>query len=124
MGILVDLLTGALAGATIGKGVQQGNPDPDVGGQAFFFLAINPTFFSSAETFTARVDQLIADAKSVPPAEGFSEVLLPGELEWREEQKRKREGIPLYDGDWASLVKSLEAADVPRDFVERYAPDA
>jgi ureidoglycolate dehydrogenase (NAD+) len=124
MGVLVDLLTGALAGSTLGLGVEQSNPDPDVGGQAFFFLAIDPGFFSSRETFAAKVDQLSRDAKSIPPAEGFSEVLLPGELEWREEQKRRKEGIPLYDRDWSALVENLVKADVPRELVERFAPDA
>ena len=122
--VLVDLLTGALSGSTLGLTVQQGNPDPDVGGQAFFFLAIDPGFFGGREVFAERVDQLIRDAKSVKPAEGFSEVLLPGELEWREERRRRQEGIPLYDGDWSSLVKSLDTAGLPRDLVERFAPDA
>lgn len=124
IGILVDVLTGALAGSSLGLGVQQSNPDPDVGGQAFFFLAIDPRFFSSPEVFAERVDQLISDARSIKPAEGFSEVLLPGELEWREEQKRTQEGIPLYDGDWAALLANLVAADLPRELVEQYAPDA
>lgn len=122
--ILVDILTGALTGSTVGLTVEQGNPDPDVGGQAFFFLAIDPGRFGGREAFAARIDQLIRDAKSVKPAEGFSEVLLPGELEWREEQKRLKEGIPLYDGDWSSLLSSLETAGLPRDLVERYGPDA
>ena len=124
MGILVDLLTGALAGSTLGLGVEQHNPDPDVGGQAFFFLALNPAFFSSPEAFAQRVDKLSRDAKSIRPADGFDEVLLPGELEWREEQKRARNGIPMPDGDWGSLVRTLEAADLPRDLIEQFAPDA
>jgi LDH2 family malate/lactate/ureidoglycolate dehydrogenase len=124
IGILVDLLTGALAGSTLGLDVQQSNPDPDVGGQAFFFLALNPAFFSSRDEFVARVDKLSRDAKSVKPAEGFSEVLLPGELEWREEQKRTREGIPMPEGDWNALLTNLEGAGLPRDLVEQFAPDA
>jgi LDH2 family malate/lactate/ureidoglycolate dehydrogenase len=124
IGILVDLLTGALAGAPLGHGVEQNNPDPEVGGQAFFFLAINPEFFSSKETFAAQVDKLTSDAKSATPAEGFSEVLLPGELEWREEQKRKQGGIPFYDEDWQSLRTNLETAGVPLALIEQYAPDA
>jgi LDH2 family malate/lactate/ureidoglycolate dehydrogenase len=124
MAILVDLLTGALAGSTLGLTVQQGNPDPDVGGQAFFFLAIDPAFFSSREAFTEGVTRLIHDAHSVKPAEGFAEVLLPGELEWREEQRRQRDGIPMYDGDWTSLLKSLETAGLPLDLIESFAPDA
>ncbi|MGE3267476.1 MAG: Ldh family oxidoreductase [Chloroflexota bacterium] len=124
IGILVDLLTGALSGSTLGLGVQQSNPDPEVGGQAFFFLAINPEFFSSKETFAAQVDKLTRDTKSAKVGEGFSEVLMPGELEWREEQRRIKDGIPFYDGDWQALLANLEAAGLPRDLVEQYAPDA
>jgi ureidoglycolate dehydrogenase (NAD+) len=124
MGILVDLLTGALAGSTLGLGVEQQNPDPDVGGQAFFFRALNPAFFSSHDAFVERVDKLHRDAKTIRPADGFSEVLLPGELEWREEQRRTREGIPMPDGDWKSLSGTLEAADIPRRVVEQFVPDA
>jgi LDH2 family malate/lactate/ureidoglycolate dehydrogenase len=69
-------------------------------------------------------DQLVRDPLSIAPAEGFSEVLLPGELEWREEQRRLKDGIPLYDGDWSSLLTSLVTAGLPRDLIERYAPDA
>ncbi|MCC7368651.1 MAG: Ldh family oxidoreductase [Chloroflexi bacterium] len=122
--VLVDLLTGALSGSTLGLDVQQSNPDPEVGGQAFFFLAIDPEFFSSREVFAAQVDKLTRDAKSIKPAEGFSEVLLPGELEWREEQKRKASGIPFYDGDWQALSANLEAAGLPRELIGQYAPDA
>jgi LDH2 family malate/lactate/ureidoglycolate dehydrogenase len=124
MGLLVDVLAGALAGGAVGKQVQQHNPDPDVGGQSFFFLAINPEFFSSREMFAERVDQLARDAKSVPPSEGFSEVLLPGELEWREEQKRSKDGIPMPDGDWNALVRNLEGSSIPRELIDRFAPDA
>jgi LDH2 family malate/lactate/ureidoglycolate dehydrogenase len=124
MGILVDLLTGALAGGAVGTKVQQHNPDPDAGGQAFFFLALNPEFFSSRTAFVERVDQLASDAKAVRPADGFSEVLLPGELEWREEQRRTRDGIPMPDGDWKALRTNLQAAGLDRALIERFAPDA
>ena len=122
IGILVDLLTGALTGSTLGLGVQQSNPDPEVGGQAFFFLAINPEFFSSKETFAAQVDKLTRDTKSAKTAEGFSEVLLPGELEWREEQKRTQHGIPFYDGDWQALRANLVGAGLPEALVDQYEP--
>ena len=81
-------------------------------------------FFSSHDAFAERVDKLWRDAKSIRPAEGFAEVLLPGELEWREQERRTRDGIPMPDGDWNSLLKSLVAADLPRELVEQFAPDA
>lgn len=123
IGILVDLLTGGLTGSTIGKGVRQQDPDRLVGGQAFFMLAINVAFFTEPATFTAKVDQLYRDAKSIPPAEGFSEVLLPGELEWRAEQERRRTGIPLYEADWSALAGGLERAGIPIEIIRAHEPD-
>ena len=122
IGVLVDLLTGALTGSTIGLGVRQGDPDRLEGGQAFFMLAINVGFFTDLETYTARIDQLYRDAKSITPAEGFTEVLLPGELEWRSEQQRLQSGIPLYEADWTALSGGLEKAGIPADIVAAHAP--
>jgi LDH2 family malate/lactate/ureidoglycolate dehydrogenase len=47
------------------------------------------------EEFKRRIDQMIREIKSTPPAEGFVEVLLPGEPEFKTEERRLREGIPL-----------------------------
>jgi LDH2 family malate/lactate/ureidoglycolate dehydrogenase len=122
IGVLVDLLTGALTGTTIGLGVRQGDPDRLQGGQAFFLLAINVEFFTDLATYRAKIDQLYRDAKSIPPAEGFSEVLLPGELEWRAEQERRRAGIPLYPADWEALAGGLERAGIPAEIIAAHAP--
>ena len=124
IGVLVDILTGALTGSTIGRSVQQGNPDPNVGGQAFFHLAINISFFTELETFTARIDELYNDIKAIRPAEGFTEVFAPGELEWREEQRRLEQGIPLYEADWEALSAGLAKGGVPREIIDAHAPDA
>ncbi len=123
IGILVDVLTGALTGSTIGLGVRQNDPDPLLGGQAFFMLAVNVAFFTEAATYRDRVDQLWRHAKSIKPAEGFDEVLLPGELEWRTEQQRRKEGIPLYEADWQAIVGGLQRAGIPADLIDAHAPD-
>jgi LDH2 family malate/lactate/ureidoglycolate dehydrogenase len=36
-----------------------------------------------------------------------------GEPEWRAEEERGRDGIPLSDGVWANLVASAEKLGVP-----------
>jgi uncharacterized oxidoreductase len=43
--------------------------------------------------------------KATPPAQGYDEVLVAGEPELRHEAKRKREGIPLAEATWESLVE-------------------
>jgi LDH2 family malate/lactate/ureidoglycolate dehydrogenase len=47
------------------------------------------------EEFLSRVDHFIALMKAAPLAQGFAEVLMPGEPELRTEAARRRAGIPL-----------------------------
>jgi LDH2 family malate/lactate/ureidoglycolate dehydrogenase len=42
--------------------------------------------------------------KNMAPALGFNEVLIAGDPEWRAEETRRREGIPLARGVWNQLV--------------------
>lgn len=123
IGLLVDVLTGALAGSTIGRSVDQRNTTPESGGQSFFMLAVDVAHFVPLEVFTARVDQLIREVHATPPAEGFAEVLVPGDLERRQEEVRRREGIPLYPEDWQAILQGLERAGLPaRELAERFGP--
>jgi L-2-hydroxycarboxylate dehydrogenase (NAD+) len=126
MGILVDVLTGALAGSTIGLSVRQGAAeadDPDHFGQSFFMLAIDISRFVPVHEYRASIDKLVRDAKSVAPADGFDEVLLPGEIEHRNELRRREEGIPLYDEDWQAIVSGLRAAGLDADdLASQYGP--
>jgi hypothetical protein len=123
IGLLVDVLTGALAGSTIGRGVDQRNTNPETGGQSLFMLAIDVRHFVPFESYAARMDQLIREIHATPPAEGFAEVFAPGDIERRQESARRRDGIPVYPGDWESIVSGLESAGLPTaDLVERFGP--
>lgn len=125
IGILVDVLTGALAGSTVGLDVRQQDVDREHAGQSFFMLALDPDAFGGRAAFAERVDRLSRQVHSIPPAESASEVLLPGEIEWREEQKRRTKGIPLYDEDWTALVQGLARAGLPAEELgEKFAPEA
>jgi LDH2 family malate/lactate/ureidoglycolate dehydrogenase len=123
IGLLVDVLTGALAGSTIGRGVDQRNTNPETGGQSLFMLAIDVGHFVPFATYTDRMDQLIREIHATPPAEGFTEVFAPGDIERRQEEVRRRDGIPIYPGDWDAIVKGLEAAGLPvAELVQRFGP--
>jgi LDH2 family malate/lactate/ureidoglycolate dehydrogenase len=115
--MLVELLTGALAGAQCGLTMPlntgEGNPQH----RSYFFLALNVGQFTPLATFQERVDQLARDAHSIAPAPGATEVLVPGELELRETARRRDRGIPFHDGDWRSLLRGLAAAGYDADWV-------
>jgi uncharacterized oxidoreductase len=67
-----------------------------------FMLVVDPAAFSPTD-FKPQVEAFVHYLKATPPAEGFAEVLYPGEIEYRTEQRRRREGIPIEDATWARL---------------------
>jgi uncharacterized oxidoreductase len=68
-----------------------------------FILAFDPGAFRPLGQFKADVTAFAKYLKATKPAEGFTEVLYPGEIEYRTEQHRRREGIPIDDETWSTL---------------------
>jgi uncharacterized oxidoreductase len=75
-----------------------------------FLLAFDPAAFRPLGDFKAEVTAFARYVKATPPAEGFTEVLYPGEIEYRTEQRRRREGIPIEDATWEKLTALARAA--------------
>jgi len=76
--------------------------------QGFTAVVIDVSAFSPIKEFKKEVDRFVKDVKSSPVREGFEEVLLPGEKEFRMMQKRKKEGIPIDDYSWRAITKKCE----------------
>lgn len=115
LGLVVDVFTAALAGSLIAKEIP---PYWDLStpyGASYFMMAIRVESFAGIGPFEHRVDRLIRDCKSCAPMEGFSEVLLPGEIEFREAQKRDREGIPVENERWHNMIEILESNRIKVD---------
>jgi uncharacterized oxidoreductase len=99
--VAVDILGGALTG--LGCGTRMG------GGYGSFAcgvltLAIKPDCFAPAERFAEAVGGLVKELKSSPPQEGM-EILLAGEPEFREEERRLREGFDVDETTWGKLIE-------------------
>lgn len=112
--LLMDILSGALTGAAFGGKVRSLYNDvaapQDVG---HFILCIRPDLFlPSLDDFKLRMDQLVAILKAQPLADGFDEVLMPGEPESRAEAERTRSGVPLQPDVVESLRVEGEALGV------------
>jgi len=91
----------ALAAAVLSQGL--------TGSRGSFFLwAVDSGAFTPAAEYGRRVDWMIEQVKAVPPAEGFSEVLVPGEPEQRERARREAEGIPVAEATWEAITKTAE----------------
>jgi ureidoglycolate dehydrogenase (NAD+) len=70
--------------------------------------AIDIGLFTDVDTYRAEVDETIDAMKALPTADGFDEVLMPGEPEFRTFDERSRNGIPLPPG---TVQKLRDAAD-------------
>lgn len=83
-----------------------------------FFMAIDVARFMPLAEFTDRMRRLIEMMKSAAPADGYDEVLVAGEPEWRNEEKRRVSGIPLSEGVWKTLTDAAQALGVPAPTVD------
>ncbi|MYD09404.1 MAG: Ldh family oxidoreductase [Chloroflexi bacterium] len=81
-------------------------------GNPTLLLALAPEAFDEDTDFADQVEALKQHVKSVQPAAGFDEVLLPGEPEARAYAERIKCGIPLPDRVWADLQELAEELGV------------
>jgi LDH2 family malate/lactate/ureidoglycolate dehydrogenase len=70
-----------------------------------FMIAINIEAFQPLAQFNARMEEYIAELKSVPLAKGFDEVFYPGEIEANNNVANRRDGLALPGDTLADLVR-------------------
>jgi L-2-hydroxycarboxylate dehydrogenase (NAD+) len=109
LAMLMDLLAGVLTGANYGGDVKSlyfDHSEPQNVGH--LFIAIKPDLFMLKEEFENRMDTFVSRVKSLPRAQGFDEILIPGEPEERRTKERLDFGIPLTEEVRNSLLKEAE----------------
>lgn len=100
LAVIVDALTGVLTGSAFGLTPYADPYNQDVG---HLFIAIDVSHFMPLAQFKARMDAFIGEIRSSPLASGAEAIYLPGELEYRREQERRRDGVPIEATRLAAL---------------------
>lgn len=108
LSFMVETLSAVLPGLGFGVDPQGRHND------GAFMWAFDVNAFAPLEKFKKDVGDFARYLKSTPTAEGFSEVLYPGEIEYRTEQERRRNGIPLEDSTWDRLTSLAKEYGVER----------
>lgn len=104
LALAVDLLAGALTGAGGSSGgASRGN--------GFFFIAVDPGRFIGLDGFEGELAGLLDYVKQPPYAEGFDEIMTPGEPE-RRRMAERRDGIPLDDATWQQIAEAAASVGV------------
>lgn len=93
LSLVVELLGRVLTGSDSYANGEHGNEV--FGKHGLLVLAIDPGMFRDRATFDSEARATLARVKAVKPAEGFTEVLIPGEPEARTRAARIRDGIHL-----------------------------
>lgn len=93
LAVLSSILAGTLVG---GKMPIHKTRGVEVEGSEHFFYVIDLAKFTDPEAYYTEMDQAFADIRALPPAPGFDQVRLPGELEAARFAKWSVEGIPLH----------------------------
>lgn len=104
LSLLVEILGATLAGIAI--------DDQERVGNAVCLIVIDPTAFGALDHFKALMDGVSAYMKSAELADGFQEILMPGEIDFRKVEQRQREGISLADTTWSQIQEAAQSAGV------------
>lgn len=96
LALAVDLLSGVLTGGSFLhdlRGLYKHSDEPSRSGH--FFIVINPLALMGEADFKARMADFYGQIKGSPMWDESAEMLMPGEIEYRTDLKRREEGIVL-----------------------------
>ncbi len=102
LALMMELLTGALAGGLFSHEVFRADPTGLDPGSSKIFFALDPQAFGDADRFAERVNDFIAYLRSAEP--GLT-ITLPGERGWETREQNLKEGIPIHSEIVAQLKK-------------------
>jgi len=117
--VMMDCLGGALTGNQCAQdlGVPELTADSPRTPRGQLVVALHIDHFTPYRDFTAKVERAIDQAKASPLAPGHTEILMPGERGFREEERRRRDGIPVLDAVWTRLREVMHPRGVDVDDV-------
>jgi 3-dehydro-L-gulonate 2-dehydrogenase len=102
LAMMLDLFAAMLSG---GMGTHEVSTDPmRECGVSQFFLAIDPSSFSSSEERERIAEGILAAVHGSAPAEKGGRVRYPGEQTLQLREENLRLGVPVDDDVWADLA--------------------
>lgn len=98
LAVIAELMSGPLVGSEYFPAVTQRS--------GVFIFALKASLFQPMEKYDEALQKSLQKIKAIPPAKGFSEVLLPGEPESKMNTRRLQEGIPIPKDTWQAVRKA------------------
>lgn len=114
LALMCELLGGSLTGMRA-----TGESEGRFRGNGMLSFYVDPKVVDPEAMFSQDVARYIAYFKSAKPAAAGGEVLIPGEPEQRTRAQRLKEGIPLPDDTWASILATAREAGVDENRIQQ-----
>ncbi|MFC2084740.1 3-dehydro-L-gulonate 2-dehydrogenase [Bacteroidota bacterium] len=102
LALLLDLITTLLSNGNSSLDLGKGKHDTAM---SQVYIAFDPLKSQSIDNINKITDEIINSIKISQPAEGFSEVLYPGERALKLRKKYLSEGIPVNKSIWERILK-------------------
>ena len=104
--LLAEILSGTLSGHSMTDDIPDGT-------NGLCLILIDISAFEPLEQFRRAIGDMVGYVKSAPPAPGFEQVIVPGEIDLNFADQRARDGIPLDSTTWGQIRKVAESLNVP-----------
>jgi LDH2 family malate/lactate/ureidoglycolate dehydrogenase len=102
---MVDMMSGVLTGSGFLSAVHSPYKTAEKSNCGHMMIAMNIEAFQPLAQFNARMENFVAEIKSVPLAKGYDVVFYPGEMEARNDEKNRRDGLALPEDTRADLAR-------------------
>lgn len=112
--VVMDMLSGVLSGSAFLSGVHGPYETESLSGAGHFVIAMNIEAFQPLAEFNARMERFVEELKSVPLAPGTEEVFYPGEIEARNDERYRREGLLLPQETLADLARVAKSSGLAK----------
>ena len=113
LAMLFECLTSLFVANPLLTPVFEGKPGATTHRQNSVVAAVDIATFTDLAQYKANADAIVDGIKALPTAEGFSEVLVPGEPEDRVQAERAKSGIPLPEGTFLKMKNASVRFGVP-----------
>lgn len=109
IGVVVEAFSALLSGGAQGKHMTHPLDDyenvPNCGN---FIMALDPSKITGDDSFADKVDAYVKDIKSSKKATPDSEIIFPGEIEYRSELRVAEEGLEIPDARYEEFINCLK----------------
>ena len=104
LAMAVDILSGILSGAGYGMHLHDLYEFDEPQGVGHFLGAIDIAHFIDLDVFKSSLSNMMQEIKGLRKADGFSEILIPGERSAKSVEDHRQNGIDLPDPVYEELV--------------------